>query len=118
MIENDTLPISVQETFRLIGRKWAINILYLLMNDPHTFGDLKNNIQGISSSVLSDLLNTFIEEEIVEKKILSISPKKTEYFLTEFGLVLCEIVESILKWGDLLLDRRSRSANIKKINLE
>ncbi len=111
---DESLPPSVLETIRLIGRKWAVNILYELMNEALSFSEIKNRIQGISSSVLSDLLNTFIDNHIVEKKIIAISPKKTEYFITDFGNVLCEILENIMDWGDSLILKRKSAVKIHR----
>ncbi|MDH5403118.1 MAG: helix-turn-helix transcriptional regulator [Candidatus Heimdallarchaeota archaeon] len=98
------LPPEIVETIRLIGRKWALVILHELTHEPLGFGELKERIDGVSASVLSDLLNEFIEKEIIEKRI--VSKNKSIYFITDFGGVLCSIITAISEWGSKLLSKQ------------
>lgn len=93
------LPAEILETIRLIGRKWSVVILHELTHTPLSFGELKENIPGVSASVLSDLLTEFQDKEIIEKRSISVSPPRAAYFITGFGQVLCDIIESISSWG-------------------
>ena len=103
-----TLSDEVVEVLRLIGRKWSLIILHELTHDPMSFGELKETIKGVSASVLSDLLSEFISKDIIEKRSISISPPRSAYFITSFGAVLCEIIDSINNWGSELIRRRSQ----------
>ncbi len=66
------LPPEIIETIRLIGRKWAVIVLHELTHSPLSFGELKDKIYGISASVLSDLLTEFIDNDILEKRMISL----------------------------------------------
>ncbi len=101
------LPPEVVETLRLIGRKWSVIMLHELTHNPMSFGELKDQIKGVSASVLSDLLSEFIDKEIIEKRSISISPPRSAYFITSFGSVLCDIIDSISNWGSELIGRKS-----------
>ncbi|OLS26484.1 MAG: putative HTH-type transcriptional regulator YtcD [Candidatus Heimdallarchaeota archaeon LC_2] len=107
MDQDHALSEEVVEVLRLIGRKWSLMILHELTHDPMSFGELKQTIQGVSASVLSDLLSEFISKDIIEKRSISISPPRSAYFITSFGAILCEIIDSITNWGSELLRRRS-----------
>ncbi len=108
------LPPEVLETIRLIGRKWAVNILHELTHNPLSFSELRNQVKGISASVLSDLLNEFINNNIIEKRIISTKPNRSAYFITEFGEILCEIIESIMAWGSTLMNKRAGHVSINR----
>ncbi len=105
--DSHTLPPEVVETLRLIGRKWSVIILHELTHTPLSFGELKDRIKGVSASVLSDLLSEFIDKEIIEKRSISISPPRSAYFITSFGSILCDIIDSISNWGSELLQKKS-----------
>ncbi|MHA2249822.1 MAG: winged helix-turn-helix transcriptional regulator [Candidatus Kariarchaeaceae archaeon] len=102
------LPPEVVETLRLIGRKWSVIILHELTHTPLSFGELKDRIKGVSASVLSDLLSEFIDKDIIEKRSVSISPPRSAYFITSFGSILCDIIDSINSWGSELLQKKSQ----------
>jgi len=106
--DEHVLSDEVIDTLRLIGRKWSLIILHELTHTPLSFGELKDRIKGVSASVLSDLLSEFIGKLIIEKRSISISPPRSAYFITSFGAVLCEIIDSINNWGSELVQRRSQ----------
>ena len=108
------LPEEVHETLRLIGRKWSIMILHDLTHEPMSFGELRESIKGISASVLSDLLNEFMDNDIVEKRVISVSPNRSAYFISDFGQVLCDIIENIMEWGTSLISKRSTRVSVSK----
>ncbi|MHA2168377.1 MAG: winged helix-turn-helix transcriptional regulator [Candidatus Kariarchaeaceae archaeon] len=101
------VPPAVSSVIRLIGRKRAVNLLHELVHSSLSFGELKDSIEGISASVLSDLLSAFIERGIVAKREMSISPPRSSYFITDFGAVLCEILDSIMEWGTELVEKEN-----------
>lgn len=108
------LPPEVHETLKLIGRKWSLNILHVLTHDPLSFGELKTEVKGISASVLSDLLTEFIENDIIEKKIISESPNKSAYFITSFGKILCDIIDNIMTWGNDLVTKQQTRVSVSR----
>lgn len=113
--DSHILPIEVVETIRLIGRKWSVIILHELTHTPLSFGEIKERIKGVSASVLSDLLSEFIEKGIIEKRSISISPPRSAYFITSFGSVLCDIIDSINQWGAELLSRQKSHIKVEEI---
>ncbi|MCH8907790.1 MAG: helix-turn-helix transcriptional regulator [Candidatus Heimdallarchaeota archaeon] len=108
MDNEHSLSPDVIDVLRLIGRKWSLIILHELTHNPMSFGELKETIKGVSASVLSDLLSEFISKEIIEKRSVSISPPRSAYFITSFGAILCDIIDSINSWGEELTRRVSR----------
>ncbi|UCH89023.1 MAG: helix-turn-helix transcriptional regulator [Thermoplasmata archaeon] len=89
----------VEETIKLIGKKWYLMIINELMKNPRRFNELKNSIEGISSKVLSDCLTTLVQEELVHRRVFSEAPIKVEYSLTEKGRDLNKIFKDMDEWG-------------------
>ena len=108
------IPESVIETLKLISRKWAVQVLNELNYNSLSFGEIRNIIP-LSSPVLSDLLRELIENDIVEKRKISSSPEKFIYHITEFGSVLCKIIENIMEWGQSLINLKNE-VSVKKFD--
>lgn len=89
----------VEETIKIIGKKWYLMIIFELTKNPRRFNELKNSINGISSKVLSDCLNTLVREELVHREVFSEAPIKVEYSLTEKGHDLMDVFNEMDEWG-------------------
>ncbi|WP_251328527.1 winged helix-turn-helix transcriptional regulator [Haloplanus pelagicus] len=85
----------------LLGRKWHLIILHQLLTEGAMgFGELKGEIDHISSKVLSDSLDRLeTEHELVERHIVSKKPVRVEYAVTDRGRDFAPIVTRIHEWG-------------------
>jgi len=97
-------PSQSQETLLsmadVLGRKWHLVILHRLTQDARGFSELKEDIDRISSKVLSDSLGRLeTEHGLVERRIVSEKPVRVEYAMTERGRDLAPIVDRIHEWG-------------------
>ncbi|PSQ18631.1 transcriptional regulator [Halobacteriales archaeon QS_8_69_26] len=94
----DWCPVTT--TASLIGKKWHPVIVHrLLENGPMGFNDLKEEVDGISSKVLSDSLEDLEEKRLVNREIVSEKPFRVEYSLTEHGRSLEGVITSMRDWG-------------------
>ena len=50
----------------LLGRRWALRIIWELRDEPLTFRGLQSRCEGTSSSVLNQRLTELVEAEIAE----------------------------------------------------
>jgi DNA-binding HxlR family transcriptional regulator len=90
----------VTSTTTLIGKKWHPVIVHRLLNaGPLGFNALKEEVDGISSKVLSDSLDDLGEKDIVDREIVSEKPVRVEYSLTEFGASLEPVIVAMRDWG-------------------
>jgi DNA-binding HxlR family transcriptional regulator len=91
-------PITTTAT--LIGKKWHPVIVHrLLEGGPLGFNALQEEVDGISSKVLSDSLSDLEESTLIEREIVSEKPFRVEYSLTEHGRDLRPIIEAMEEWG-------------------
>ena len=68
-----------------LSRKWAINILKSMFLGCKRFSDFLETHDGLSNRVLSDQLKRLEYHGYIEKNIVSTTPVKIEYCLTEIG---------------------------------
>ena len=94
----DWCPITT--TASLIGKKWHPVIVHRLLEaGPLGFNALKEEVDGISSKVLSDSLEDLEEKTLVDRTIVSEKPFRVEYSLTERGASLEPVIEAMAEWG-------------------
>jgi DNA-binding HxlR family transcriptional regulator len=97
------LPVESREFQReltslasVLGRKWNLVIVsQLLVNGPMGFSDLRDNIDGISSKVLSESLDDLETGAFVDRTIVSERPFRVEYSLTRRGGVLESLLAEV-----------------------
>jgi len=91
-------PITT--TASVIGKKWHPVLVHrLLENGPSGFNELKTNVDGISSKVLSDSLEDLQENGLVEREVISEQPFRVQYSLTERGASLETVIDAMKEWG-------------------
>lgn len=91
-------PITATAT--LIGKKWHPVVVHrLLEGGPLGFNELKEEVDGISSKVLSDSLDDLEEKQLVDREIVSEKPVRVNYSLTEQGESLAPIIFEMRDWG-------------------
>jgi len=95
------LPLCpVETTLALIGNKWKVLILRDLIDGTKRFGELKKSIGTISQKVLTQQLRAMEEDGLVERKVFAEVPPRVEYSLTETGISLKPILDSMWVWGE------------------
>ena len=76
----------------LLGRRWALRILWELRQQPATFQSLQRRCDSMSTSVLSQRLGELRESQLVEKDAAG------SYALTESGMRLLTRLDGIDEW--------------------
>lgn len=86
---------------KVLGGKWKpilINAIY--HTSPARFGELKRSVTGITQSMLTQQLRELEDDGIINRKIYAEIPPKVEYTLTEFGLTLSPVIQTMANWGN------------------
>lgn len=94
---------TVNLTVGYLSKKWSLLIiLELYKGEQFTrrFSDLKDALPGITPKILSERLKELEREGIIGNRIdTDRFPVKSEYFLTESGLEIVDIIKNIKKWA-------------------
>jgi DNA-binding HxlR family transcriptional regulator len=84
----------------IIHGKWRLPILWKLSEAKTLrFNELKREIPGITNIMLTQCLQAFEAENIVQRKVFPTNPPKVEYSLTDNGLELIEKLDGLMDWG-------------------
>ena len=90
---------NILNIWNVLSRRWSLLLLRNLSSkNVIRFNELKRNLKGISSTVLSDRLSELEQEGLVTKKIYPEIPIKVEYRLTNKAKDLELILENLSKW--------------------
>ena len=76
----------------LLGRRWALRILWELRGEPASFQALHRRCDSMSTSVLSQRLAELTDAQLIEKD------QAGSYALTEAGSLLLGRLDGIDEW--------------------
>ncbi len=96
----DLPKCPIETTMVIIGSKWKILIIRELTSGTKRFGELKKSINGISQKMLTSSLRELEDNKIVTRKVYPEIPPKVEYTLSDLGVTLKEVIDSMGKWGE------------------
>ncbi len=80
---------------RMLGDVWILLIVMNLLPGPKRFGELHGAIEHISAKTLSQRLKLLEDLGFVERHAFAEIPPRVEYNLTETGLALGGVIDSI-----------------------
>lgn len=85
----------------VLGCKWTFHVIRLLTIKECGFNEMKRELDGITSTMLSRRLKDLEEAGILSRRVVEESPPKTEYRLTESGHELGDILIEIEHLGPI-----------------
>ncbi|MDF2882359.1 MAG: putative transcriptional regulator [Clostridiaceae bacterium] len=83
----------------LIRGKWKAVLLCHLYEEPKRFLELQRITNGISQKVLNEKLKELENDGLIDKVIYAEIPPKVEYYLTNKGKDLTEIIKELENWS-------------------
>lgn len=92
----------LNQCLSIIGGVWTPSIIWYLSANPRRFSELKDEIQGISSKVLTVRLKKLESDGVIQREVMPTSPPTVEYRLTELGKELKPAIEAIVSVGHKL----------------
>ncbi|MGI8558134.1 MAG: winged helix-turn-helix transcriptional regulator [Solirubrobacteraceae bacterium] len=98
MAFDETCPVC--RTAEIVCGKWTLLLVRDLAAGRSRFCELERSLVGISPRTLSLRLRALEEEGIVERQTYPEVPPRVEYALTERGLALLPIVDSLRDYGE------------------
>jgi DNA-binding HxlR family transcriptional regulator len=89
---------AVYDTLDVIGGKWKLIILAVLLERPYRFKELSREI-GISPRILSKELQELEQHQLVTRTVCDTRPVTVEYAATPYSQTLHQVVTSLRDWG-------------------
>lgn len=87
----------------IVGDKWTVMIVMVLMGQPRRFNDLKRTIGGISQQMLTRTLKALERDGMVSRTVRPTVPPQVEYALTDLGMSLAQPLQALGIWASVHL---------------
>jgi DNA-binding HxlR family transcriptional regulator len=100
---------SVARTHEIMGGRWTILIVRELLCGSCRFNDIRRGIPRISRTVLSERLQELARVGAIWRVDGASGP---EYFLTESGRELMDLIKAYATWGQRWLPRRAEQEDL------
>ena len=98
-MEKNYKDCPLEYAMDILGGKWKIKIIWTIYKFKIIrFNALKREVDGITDLMLSKILKTLAENNIVKRVQFNEIPPHVEYSLTENGLKLVESLSNIRQW--------------------
>ncbi len=98
MAKKNSTKCPIETVLNLIGHKWKILIIRDLLDGTKRFGELRNST-GCSQKILTANLRQMEADGLILREVFAQIPPKVEYTLTDLGISLAPIVDTIAEWG-------------------
>ncbi len=100
----------------VIGGKWKLSILYQLFQGTKRYGELKRLVPNATERMLTLQLRELEASGIVQRTVYPEVPPKVEYSLTELGLSLEPVLQTMLHWSEKYLQQEG--AHMSEVDAE
>jgi DNA-binding HxlR family transcriptional regulator len=84
--------VPIMALFDLLGRTWAMGIIWQLQNGPYTFRELQEKCESISPTILNCRIKELKKTDIIERTIEG-------YQLTIRGAQLMSLLRPFGEWS-------------------
>jgi DNA-binding HxlR family transcriptional regulator len=91
-VRGSTSGAPVMAIFDLLGRRWAMGVVWQLADGPLSFSALQTRCDSISPTILSTRIKDLLEAKIVERTL-------DGYRLTKIGQELFALLEPYQAWA-------------------
>jgi DNA-binding HxlR family transcriptional regulator len=93
------LQADFRRAVGMISGRWKLEILWLLSQGTHRFGELKRGLPGITQHMLTAQLRGLEKDGLIKRTIFAEVPPRVEYEITPNARRLRPIFVEIVKWA-------------------
>ena len=87
-----------REIIAVIGDKWSLLIIPLLIEEPKRNAELLRLIEGVSQKMLTQTLKRLEEYNLVSRRDYGEVPPRVDYRLTPLGQSLARVIGTLDNW--------------------
>ncbi len=89
---------EMRRAFALLSGKWKLEILWLLNQRVHRFGELRKGIPGITQHMLTAQLRELEADGLVSRTVFAVVPPRVDYEMTSKARGLGPTMEALTAW--------------------
>jgi DNA-binding HxlR family transcriptional regulator len=95
----DSAKAQFERAMRMLTGKWKGEIIWLLSQGKHRFGELRRAIPEVTQHMLTVQLRDLEADGLVKRTIYAEVPPRVEYEITPSAQALRPVFEELLKWS-------------------
>ncbi len=101
MIQKQRSECAISCVLDLLGDKWSLLVIRdMLFLEKKRYGEFQDSPENIPSNILSDRLKRLEAAGLITKRLYQEHPPRNEYIITDAGLELKEILQTMIAWGE------------------
>lgn len=89
---------EMRRAFSVLAGKWKLEILWLLNQRVHRFGELKRTIPGITQHMLTSRLRELEADGLISRTVFAEVPPRVEYDITDKARGLGPTMQALTEW--------------------
>ncbi|MFT8462303.1 winged helix-turn-helix transcriptional regulator [Acetobacter persici] len=99
MADDDfTMQDEMRRAFSMLSGKWKLEIMWLLNQRVHRFGELRKAIPGITQHMLTAQLRELEADGLISRTVYAEVPPRVEYEMTAKARGLGPTMEALTAW--------------------
>ncbi|GBR02681.1 helix-turn-helix transcriptional regulator [Asaia siamensis] len=99
MADDDfTMQDEMRRAFSMLSGKWKLEIMWLLNQRVHRFGELRKAISGITQHMLTAQLRELEADGLISRTVYAEVPPRVEYEMTAKARGLGPTMEALTAW--------------------
>ncbi len=91
-------PCPIAASLEVVGERWALLVVREVAMGARRFNEIVAGT-GAPRDRIASRLATLVEAGVLDRRQYQGGPPRFEYHLTESGLALLPVLESLLAWG-------------------
>ena len=95
----ETSKCGLTPAVEVIGNKWNLIIIFILMDGSKRFTEIQKVLGGINPKTITKHLRILEKYKLVTRTVYAEVPPRVEYALTDQGKAFLPIYEDINRWG-------------------
>jgi len=93
------VPERLNAAFAVLQEKWALPIIYVLLQGPEGFNEIGRAAGSVNPATLTQRLARMETVGLLTKTVQSTMPPRTLYALTEAGQALRPVISAFEAWS-------------------
>jgi DNA-binding HxlR family transcriptional regulator len=89
---------DMRRALAMITGKWKLEIMAVLSQRAHRFGELKRAIPDITQHMLTQRLRELEADGLISRKVFAEIPPRVEYARTSLVHEVCPYMNGLLEW--------------------
>jgi DNA-binding HxlR family transcriptional regulator len=106
---------SLNELLDLVSKRWFCEVLFCIEEGHNRFKLIKDNLQFISDTILSDRLRLLEKYSLITRIDHDEIPPRVEYHLTDKGTELSNLLDNMCQFSDTILVHKLQKAETVKV---